>query len=1417
MFEAARVTDPIEHTSALTGFLVGAVLGVALIAAVAFATFTCGFGVALLAGLAAGIGASAILGLGEAIGKMFTSTSGSITTGSSNVFVNGQAAAYTTASAVSCSKHSPTPLVAQGSAGVFINGKPAARKKDKITCGASISDGSHNTFMGGGTATYLPVDDEVPPWLRTAVDWAFALAGLVGGLAGLIKAAGGLSRAVLPCAAKFIGGYVIGEAVGRYVAAPVVSRVMGGLFGHPVDITTGRKVLLAEDETDFAVPGPLPIVVRRFYASNLGQIGTLGRGWVLPWELRLQARDDRLWYIDAQGRESGFPLVQPGHTAFSESEQRYLTCTPDGRYVLYDLSETYYDFGRLDTTTDRVAWVRRVEDQAGQWLHYERDSLGRVREILTSGGMQVALDYEATSGRLATVSTLHDRERIVQVAYGYDDDGQLVSVTDANGAVVRRFTYADGLMTSHTNALGFTCGYEWADVAGQSRVVATHTSEGERWTLDYDVDARESWVRHADGRTARWRYDAQFQVIECTDLDGARYAIEYGQAGFPSLVHLPGDRQIAFEYDDAGRIIAETDPLGRTTLTRYDANSLRPAQVTLPDGSIWRATYDRQGRLLNTRDPLGRTDRYEYPEALTALPHAHIDARGGRKTLEWNRLGELVEYTDCSGKVTRYEYDALGRLIATENAIGERVHYTRRPTGETLRVLLPDGSEETFDYDPAGLPVRHIGTGGKIRQWLRNARGQVLEAVDPSGRRLHYRYDSEGQLTELASDTGARFIFSYDRGARLQSETRPDGLMRRFAYDETGDLRSIETTGVADPSLVDNKPGGTLDRPVRVVQFERDRMGNLIAQSTGTEVTRYSRDIGDRLLTVERVPTDAGIELGIEPDTLKFEYDKAGRLVAEHGVHGAVRYALDELDHVTTLTLPHGQPIDTLRYGSGHVHQIRSGDQVVSDFERDDLHREVTRSQGHLLHRTGYDPLGRRLWESADVATKAIQASTGKFWRSYRYDANGELAELDDGLRGSTQYRYDPAGQLLRQFRASGNSVETFAWDAAGNLLDDAQRASRGYVEGNRLRMWQDLRFEYDAWGNLATKRKGANRVQHFEYDAQDRLIAVRTENIRGVVEARFQYDPLGRRTAKTETRRDTFGLHHAPEHRGFVWQGLRMVQEIRETGVSSYVYSPEAAYSPVARVDEVIAEAFASVVIEGAKRKARVYHFHTDLVGAPLEVTDEAGELAWAGHYSAWGKVEHGEDVLPLARTDQPLRFAGQYADDSTGLHYNTFRYYDPDVGRFVSQDPIGVLGGENLYGYAPNPKVWIDPLGWAARVPSVDFSENGLFPAGEGQKSIVTIKMQGARGLDDTQAFLKSGIPRSEAQDYTWHHMSDFNPETGEVTMQFVDKKIHSSISHDGGVSQYQKYSGTKYGKTEARAFAEKKGWRDTKSSGC
>jgi RHS repeat-associated protein len=137
-----------------------------------------------------------------------------------------------------------------------------------------------------------------------------------------------------------------------------------------------------------------------------------------------------------------------------------------------------------------------------------------------------------------------------------------------------------------------------------------------------------------------------------------------------------------------------------------------------------------------------------------------------------------------------------------------------------------------------------------------------------------------------------------------------------------------------------------------------------------------------------------------------------------------------------------------------------------------------------------------------------------------------------------------------------------------------------------------------------------------------------------------------------------------------------------------------EDAFVPLARVDAVAG-------VDGAAR-AEVRHLHTDHLGTPREMTDADGRVVWAARYRAWGNVlEVVQEVLADVvspdeiREPQPVRFQGQYYDNETGLHYNRFRYYDPDIGRFVSIDPIGLAGGSNSYSYASNPISWIDPHG--------------------------------------------------------------------------------------------------------------------------
>ncbi|HYL97687.1 MAG TPA: RHS repeat-associated core domain-containing protein, partial [Blastocatellia bacterium] len=223
-------------------------------------------------------------------------------------------------------------------------------------------------------------------------------------------------------------------------------------------------------------------------------------------------------------------------------------------------------------------------------------------------------------------------------------------------------------------------------------------------------------------------------------------------------------------------------------------------------------------------------------------------------------------------------------------------------------------------------------------------------------------------------------------------------------------------------------------------------------------------------------------------------------------------------------------------------------------------------------------------------------------------------------------------------------------------------------------------------------------------------------------------------------------------------------------------------------------------------------------------ELISGSGKLAWSARLRVFGDLQQQQ----ANETECPIRFQGQWHDDESGLCYNRFRYYEPATGSYLSPDPTGLRGGCRPYGYVHDPLGWIDPsgLGWnpgkaAAKgytgIGSTpgggpDFSGTKyLYPAGEGQQSIVQIQMQGSRPADFTQAFEQAGISRSDAKGYTWHHVDDFDPATGKTTMQLVKTDAHQATAgHSGSVKQYETEYGVKYGSQESRAIASEEGWR-------
>ena len=246
-----------------------------------------------------------------------------------------------------------------------------------------------------------------------------------------------------------------------------------------------------------------------------------------------------------------------------------------------------------------------------------------------------------------------------------------------------------------------------------------------------------------------------------------------------------------------------------------------------------------------------------------------------------------------------------------------------------------------------------------------------------------------------------------------------------------------------------------------------------------------------------------------------------------------------------------------------------------------------------------------------------------------------------------------------------------YRFDAAGNLLRQPGLTGVGIGVANRLDWANGDRFEYDDRGRVAS-RSGPGGEWRYHYNALDQLTRVEKNGDRWEA----SYDPLGRRISKSWRGQTT----------RYWWDDFRLAAEERADGaVRLFLYPDLKALVP----DMFVDYATAATVSERGRR----YYLFTDQVGTPTRVEDEKGREVWAAEVDPFGAAH----VADGSNIDLPLRFPGHYFDEETGLHYNRFRYYSPELGRFLQPDPLGFEDSLNVYAYSPNPLVVVDLDGLA------------------------------------------------------------------------------------------------------------------------
>jgi RHS repeat-associated protein len=1078
---------------------------------------------------------------------------------------------------------------------------------------------------------------------------------------------------------------------GKGSAKKPKSCKLGLCKGNPVNPVLGIKFLTGGEDLDFDLPAPLRLPWQRSYFSDQSGNGWLGEGWSTPLSMRMVRHGEGLVLIDDQGREIALPELEEGDSDFNRYESIQITRGSNGRYRVSAVDgNVHYEFAPLDIDAQDVSGARSVllplvamEDRNGNLVRIVYDAAGLPQWVIDSAQRTLQLQF-GLSGEVSA----RPQPRLLQVVligagsgdgtagnellvrYEYSAAGDLVRVYGGHGELRREFAYDNHILVQHSQPGGRMARYEYDQYTRSGRVLRHTLSTGQWWQFDYA--AEETWVLDNLGRKEGYRFNADQELVARIDAAGAVTRFEQNAWGKLTAVIDPAGRARRFHYDAEGNRTAIVEPDGSRVEVQYHERWRLPTAITDAGGATVIYDYDAAGNLIRETDALGNVTSYNHDAR--GLVIRITDPQGGRRKLDYDACGQLVAHTDCIGNVTRFRWDARGRQLAHDHADGTSTAYRYDGRGRLVKVEYPDGSSESYGYDDMDRVVRFTDTGGQSTGWEFAADGLPVQRTDAKGQQLRYQYDGARRLVVLTNENGSFYRLAYDAKDNIVGEQGFDGRVTLYSYDACDQLferRELGTQPGPGVELVeDNVP------EMLRTTYSRDIAGRVVAKVTGRAKdkrvlrSQYTYDTAGRL---QSAASDGG--------RVELAYDLLGRVVQESVQSGsdahAVGYTYDALGNRTQTLLPDGRKVCSHFHGPGFLHRIDLDGTEVAAFERDAMQRETARSQGALTSYFDYDVTGRLVGQRAKASELGAQ---DKIARQYVYERSGNLRAANDLRFGQTIYEHDPLGRLVR----AGN--ERFAFDPAHNLV----QSDGEVLKANRVVHYGDKQFSYDTHGNLVEKRVGNHTLLQLRYDPEHRLESVQTTRNGVVQKTSYGYDAFGRRTFK----RDAFGTT------AFVWDGNRLLQEQRGEHCHVYIYEPEG-FVPVAQWDSGSARTDGSVAAAG-----KVRYFHTDQIGAPRELTDTDGSVSWRASYRAWGAtlvVEYPEvpreAEAAAAPVHQPLRFQGQYFDAETGLHYNRFRYYDPDIGRYVSQDPIRLAGGLNFYQYAPDPLQWIDPLGLAKR----------------------------------------------------------------------------------------------------------------------
>lgn len=1210
-----------------------------------------------------------------------------------------------------------------------------------------------------------------------APDWGGALTGLLAsiGFSTLLSFAPAILKAIKKAGKKGLTAFnrkVLKKGICKKMKATrSLSKKLCKHGFEPVNLVNGVVVYEGED---IFFPGMLPFSWERVWYSDSDYTGWLGHGVHSAYDrsITFLPEDDLLVLRLSDGRLASFPVIGEGEDSYNRLERITLSRTKEG-YIAFEHSSNL-SFHFTISGKDRGYSLHRLSsivdlDNRSIRLSYENGVLAMITD---SCGRQITVRHTDEGFIESLHLKMPDGNSDQLVRYSYDEQGDMVGITDALGQTTS-IRYEEHRMVEKTDRNGYTFFWEYDK---EGRCVHTRGEDGDQegW-ISYFPEQGYNTVRDACGAESTYRYDANQLVRSITDALGYTTRYDYTEEMEPYREIDPEGRITGWHYDERGNQIGTTYPDGTLSMRVFDEQDRMILQMS-PKGNrqiyVYDSEYSHRVRTIIEEDDTQTNLRYTPEGNLSTME------KGGRKiTMSYDDMGNLICCHSADQELKRWEYDYRGRLLMEQTPLTRPLQYEYDQLDRVRRVHRPDGNIVDISYD-CYENVTEVKDKDRHVKMSYTPMGS-LKSREEHGKSVEFFYDAMERLTTLRNERGSLYRFKRDKVGNIIREIGFDDIERRFTLNGAGDIIRVDRPDGRYTTYEHNAFGhisnarysdGTWE------SFSYDKDGQLCRAANPQGEVIFSRDKKGRIIKEEQILPNGGKKDRV---TIEHEYDQWGGHIGLRSSLGA--------EQKTTYT-PLGET-ETLH--ARHSEQLEIWE---SRIRYDEGGREIERfATGDVRITSEYDFAGRL----EGRCTYAGKEKRG--YRFYAWKRNDHLLSMRSHLRSApVMYDYDHFGTLIGA--ALDMSEYLFKTpDIIGNIYRDRDTKERQYDRGGKLLKDEKFYYRYDGEGNLILKSTRNILVPPMMPQPQDwldKLLSRTTPNekelqahygwqegdtayewygngmLKRVITPegatiKFEYDALGRRTLK-ET--------HDTCHR-YAWDGNVLLHEWNYdkwdkpriekdtlgrihydrqepyTNLITWVYDG-GSYTPVAKLTEEDS-----------------YTIVQDYLGTPIQALDSKGNVVWDCILDIYG------DVLELRgeKCFIPFRFQGQYEDEETGLYYNRFRFYDPKTGNYISQDPIGLAGGNpTLYGYVGDSNSWVDALGLWAYYQLKDASGNIVYH-GITERSVQVRLLEHARnGKTFSQvSYIDDLVTRVDARNF----------EGSALYNARGDANVQNAVRKDGG----------------------------------